>query len=214
MTGSCTSAAGSTSRSRSSRSRPSRPPGHGVSVGPLRGRRAGAGARRAARHAVRAAPLRPAGCRAASTRRPTGRWAAACRRASAISTRTSTAAGSTRRWRCSLAADGRAGERLLEHVDGQMRAAAHERRYERAEWLRRRARRLRVDPRPLEGVLEATHARPRLLLARAPDRRDRRRVLDRRRPASATGGRSAMRARLHERTRDRARCAAARGAAS
>jgi DNA polymerase III subunit epsilon len=65
-------------------------------------------------------------------------------------------------------ADGRAGERLLGHVEQQMRAAADERRYERAEWLRRRARRLRALFGLLEGVLEATHARPRLVLAAHP----------------------------------------------
>ena len=42
-----------------------------------------------------------AGCRGASTRAPTGRWAAASRPASATSTRTSTASGSTRRCACS-----------------------------------------------------------------------------------------------------------------
>jgi DNA polymerase III subunit epsilon len=66
-------------------------------------------------------------------------------------------------------ADGRAGERLLEHVDGQMRAAAQERRYERAEWLRRRARRLRSMLDALDGVLETTHSRPRLLLTAHPN---------------------------------------------
>jgi DNA polymerase-3 subunit epsilon len=65
-------------------------------------------------------------------------------------------------------ADGRAGERLLEHVERQMRAAAQERLYERAEWLRRRARRLRSILETLDGVLEATHSRPRLLIAAHP----------------------------------------------
>ena len=65
-------------------------------------------------------------------------------------------------------ADGRAGERLLDHVDQQMRAAARERLYERAEWLRRRWRRLRSILDALDGVLEATHSRPRLLLAAHP----------------------------------------------
>jgi DNA polymerase-3 subunit epsilon len=66
------------------------------------------------------------------------------------------------------AADGRAADRLLTHVEDQMRAAAQARSYERAEWLRRRARRLRAILERLEGVLEATHARPRLVLARHP----------------------------------------------
>jgi DNA polymerase-3 subunit epsilon len=64
--------------------------------------------------------------------------------------------------------DGPAGERLLSHVRAQMRAAAAERRYERAAWLRRRARRLNAILERLGGVLEATHARPRLVLAPHP----------------------------------------------
>ncbi len=64
------------------------------------------------------------------------------------------------------AADGR--ERLLAHVDAQMREAARELRFERAEWLRRRRRRLAVLLDRLEGVLRATHARSRLLLAGPP----------------------------------------------
>ena len=67
----------------------------------------------------------------ASTRRPTGRWAAACRRAWAIWTPTCTAGASTRRWRCSwTGGDGAA--RLLAHVEAQMREAAAQQRYERA----------------------------------------------------------------------------------
>jgi DNA polymerase III subunit epsilon len=58
--------------------------------------------------------------------------------------------------------------RLVDHVRGQMRAAASEQLYERASALRRRARRLEVILGRLEGVLEATHARPRMLLARHP----------------------------------------------
>jgi DNA polymerase-3 subunit epsilon len=65
-------------------------------------------------------------------------------------------------------ADGRAGDRLLAHVEHQMRVAAGELRYERAEWLRRRARRLGAIFKLLDGVLEATHARPRLVLAAHP----------------------------------------------
>jgi DNA polymerase-3 subunit epsilon len=57
---------------------------------------------------------------------------------------------------------------LLDHVDRQMRAAAAEQRYERAAWLRRRLGRLRVVVRRLGGALEATHARPRLLLVAHP----------------------------------------------
>jgi DNA polymerase-3 subunit epsilon len=57
---------------------------------------------------------------------------------------------------------------LIAHVYGQMRAAAAEQRFERAEALRRRARRLTVILDRLDGVLEATHARSRLVLARHP----------------------------------------------
>jgi DNA polymerase III subunit epsilon len=63
-------------------------------------------------------------------------------------------------------ADG--AERLMSHVDAQMRDAAAAERFERAAWLRRRARRLRAILGGLGGVLEATHARPRLLLASHP----------------------------------------------
>jgi len=69
---------------------------------------------------------------------------------------------------------GDGGRRLIEHVEGQMDAAAAARRYERAAWLRRRLRRLRVILERVEGVLEATHARPRLLVAAHPTRADRR----------------------------------------
>jgi DNA polymerase III subunit epsilon len=61
--------------------------------------------------------------------------------------------------------------RLLDHVHAQMHDAAAERRYERAAWLRRRGRRLGVILGRLEGVLEATHARARLVLAEHPARR-------------------------------------------
>jgi DNA polymerase-3 subunit epsilon len=62
--------------------------------------------------------------------------------------------------------DGR--DRLTAHVERQMRAAAAQQLFERAAWLRRRARRLRVILDRLGGVLEATHARPRLVLAAHP----------------------------------------------
>ncbi len=94
---------------------------------------AGAGAGRAARLAVRAAPLRPARCRAASIRRPTVRWAAACRPASAIWTRTSTAAGWTRR--CALFVAGRPRRRAAARARRRGRCAPRrqQQRYERAE---------------------------------------------------------------------------------
>jgi DNA polymerase III subunit epsilon len=62
----------------------------------------------------------------------------------------------------------RPGQRLLDHVGSEMRAAAAEQRFERAAWLRRRARRLSAILERLGGVLEATHARPRLVLAPHP----------------------------------------------
>jgi DNA polymerase III subunit epsilon len=63
---------------------------------------------------------------------------------------------------------GDAARRLLDHVEAQMREAASEQRYERALWLRRRWRRLGLIIERLGGVLEATHARPRLVLAPHP----------------------------------------------
>ncbi|HWF35701.1 MAG TPA: exonuclease domain-containing protein [Solirubrobacteraceae bacterium] len=66
-------------------------------------------------------------------------------------------------------ADG--GRRLLEHVQAQMRSAALEQRYERAAWLRRRLRRLEMVLSRLGGVLQATHAQPRLVLAAHPTER-------------------------------------------
>jgi DNA polymerase-3 subunit epsilon len=63
---------------------------------------------------------------------------------------------------------GAGGRPLIEHVYGQMRAAAAAQHYERAAALRRRAGRLATILGRLDGVLEATHARPRLVLARHP----------------------------------------------
>lgn len=59
-------------------------------------------------------------------------------------------------------------QQLLSHVNAQMHAAANTQQYERAAWLRRRARRLTAILDRLEGTLEATHARPRLLVAPHP----------------------------------------------
>ncbi len=69
---------------------------------------------------------------------------------------------------------GDGGQRLLGHVEAQMREAAEQENFERAIWLRRRAGRLRAIVRRLEGLLESTHARPRLVLAKHPveDRHD------------------------------------------
>ena len=63
-------------------------------------------------------------------------------------------------------ADGAAA--LLRHVEQQMRAAAAEQRFERASWLRRRRERLSALLDRLDGVLAATHARPRIVLAPHP----------------------------------------------
>src|SRR3954451_5965092 len=57
------------------------------------------------------------------------------------------------------------GLALLAHIDGQTRAAARERRYERAAWLRRRHARMRTLLERLGGVLRAIHAGSRLVLA-------------------------------------------------
>jgi DNA polymerase-3 subunit epsilon len=65
---------------------------------------------------------------------------------------------------------GPAQRTIVEHVWGQMRAAAAQQRFERAEALRRRARRLATILDRLGGVLQATHARPRLILAAHPAR--------------------------------------------
>ena len=60
------------------------------------------------------------------------------------------------------------GQRLLDHVESEMRAAAAAQSFERAAWLRRRGRRLSAILGGIGGVLEATHARPRLVLAPHP----------------------------------------------
>jgi DNA polymerase-3 subunit epsilon len=64
-------------------------------------------------------------------------------------------------------------EPLLSHVHGRMRAAAAAQRYEAAASLRRRAKRLGTILARLGGVLEATHARPRLILAPHPSEPER-----------------------------------------
>ena len=70
---------------------------------------------------------------------------------------------------------GDGGVALLAHIDAQMRAAAAQERYERAAWLHRRRERIAVLVRALGGggeggggALAATHAQPRLVLARHP----------------------------------------------
>ena len=63
---------------------------------------------------------------------------------------------------------GDGGAALLAHLDAQMRAAADEQAYERAAWLRRRRDRIVTLVRALDGALQATHTRPRLVLAPHP----------------------------------------------
>jgi DNA polymerase-3 subunit epsilon len=61
-----------------------------------------------------------------------------------------------------------AGEHLLEHLERQMREAAQARRYERAAVLLRRRERLESLVTRLSGLLQATHARTRLVVAPHP----------------------------------------------
>jgi DNA polymerase-3 subunit epsilon len=65
------------------------------------------------------------------------------------------------------------GGALLAHLDGQLRTAVQERQYERAAWLERRRARLDALIRRLGGVLRATHAGARLVLAPHPSARGR-----------------------------------------
>jgi DNA polymerase-3 subunit epsilon len=65
--------------------------------------------------------------------------------------------------------DGDGGRALLDHLDAEMRAAAAQERFERAGWLRRRRVRLAELLERLGGVVAATHARPRLVLASHPE---------------------------------------------
>jgi DNA polymerase-3 subunit epsilon len=64
--------------------------------------------------------------------------------------------------------EGDGGEALLARIEEQMREAAADRRYERAAVLLRRRDRLAGLVARLSGLLEATHSRSRLVLARHP----------------------------------------------
>jgi len=64
--------------------------------------------------------------------------------------------------------EGDGAELLLTHVESEMRAAAGARRYERAAALRRRLGRLRSLLGGLDGIVQATHARPALVVAAHP----------------------------------------------
>jgi DNA polymerase-3 subunit epsilon len=61
-----------------------------------------------------------------------------------------------------------AGEALIEELDMRMREAADAQRFERAAALLRRKERLEWVVDRLEGMLRATHAEPRLVLAQHP----------------------------------------------
>jgi DNA polymerase-3 subunit epsilon len=65
--------------------------------------------------------------------------------------------------------DGDGARALLAHLDGEMRAAAAQERFERAGWLRRRRVRLAELLERVGGAVAATHARPRLVLAAHPE---------------------------------------------
>ena len=68
-----------------------------------------------------------------------------------------------------LFVDGRdGGGALLDHLEDQLRAATQACQYERAAWLARRRARLEALVRRLGGVLRATHAGARLVLAPHP----------------------------------------------
>jgi hypothetical protein len=61
-----------------------------------------------------------------------------------------------------------AGEALITEIDRRMREAAADARFERAAALLRRRERITWVVERLEGMLRATHAAPRLVLARHP----------------------------------------------
>jgi DNA polymerase-3 subunit epsilon len=65
--------------------------------------------------------------------------------------------------------EGDGGKALLQHMDGEMRAASAAQNFERAGWLHRRRQRLSVLLDRLGGTPSATHARPRLVLAAHPE---------------------------------------------
>ena len=189
-TATSTCAAGSTSPFPVLEVAPEPAAGHAVNIGPLRGRAVAVelkeqldslfGLRHCGAHA--AAPL--------PRRRPTGRWGAACRRASATSTRTSTAAAWTRRSGCSPAVRRRRRGAARARRRGRCARRRAERRFERAAWLRRRHARLRVLLERLGPFLRAAHAHPAAGAGGEDGVDGRRRVLARRRAGRRLGRRS------------------------
>jgi DNA polymerase III subunit epsilon len=141
-------------------------PGHAVNVGPLRGRRATdelaeqINSLFQLRHCGRKLRIRPW----ASAYGQMGRCLSPCLGdldPTAYRRRLDEALGL-------FTGPGEGGARLLAHVEDQMRTAADAQRYERAAWLRRRHERLEDLLGRLGGVLRATHARTRLVLAPHP----------------------------------------------
>jgi DNA polymerase-3 subunit epsilon len=142
---------------------PSPAAGHAVTIGPLRGRRLAA---ELVEQLDSLFGLRHCGRRLPSRQHPSaygqmGRCLSPCLGdldPNLYRRRLDTALGL-------FAGRGDSGRRLMAHVHAQMREAAVQQRYERAASLRRRAGRLGVILDRLEGVLEATHVRPRLVVA-------------------------------------------------
>ena len=139
--------------------------GHAVTVGPLRGRAAAAelveqlNSLFGLRHCGRALPRR----QHPSVYGQMGRCLSPCLRdldPNLYRERLDAALG--------LFASGDGAGALLAHVEAQMHAAAAERSFERAAWLRRRHGRLRALLERLGGVLRAIHAGSRLVLAPHP----------------------------------------------
>jgi DNA polymerase-3 subunit epsilon len=139
--------------------------GHSVTVGPMRGRAAAAelveqlNSLFGLRHCGRALPRRDH----PSAYGQMGRCLSPCLRdldPNLYRERLDAALG--------LFSGGDGAQALLAHVEGQMRTASEERRYERAAWLRRRHARLRALLERLGGMLRAVHAGSRLVLAPHP----------------------------------------------
>jgi DNA polymerase-3 subunit epsilon len=140
--------------------------GHAVNVGPLRGQ---SSARELADHLTSLFALRHCGRRLPRREHPSvygqmGRCLSPCLNDLDPNLY-------RRRLDAALApftGDAEARDALLAHLEAEMRAAAADRRYERAATLRRRRDRLEALLDRLGGDVRATHARPRLVLAGPP----------------------------------------------